>query len=431
MRNILLVALAVAAPAGAQQLPTVRLINLPDASSPHIFGQVVAVRQLPSGQLLANDTQNRQLVLLSPVLAPSVIVADSASGSPSSYGTSAGGLIPYLADSTLFIDPAGLSMFVIGPTGAIVRVASVPRSQDARSLASNTQASPALDAMGRIVYRGALGRGILPATQGKTFAFPDPPDSMPIVRIDLASRKLDTAVFFKIAKTKMNIVQSDRGITATNEVNPLPLVDDWAVVSDGSIAVVRGQDYHVDWVNADGSISASPKISFDWQRLTDDDKAAVLDSARAAIEKQRAAATAQALSGKGVATDGGGGQRMVIMGMGGDAVIGGGGGGRSGSGAPTVAPVAMVDASELPDYRPVFGAGAVRADLDDNVWIRTSAARAGSIAGPIYDVVDRKGALVDRVQVPAGRQIIGFGKGGVVYMVARDGAASWIERTHR
>jgi hypothetical protein len=35
------------------------------------------------------------------------------------------------------------------------------------------------------------------------------------------------------------------------------------------------------------------------------------------------------------------------------------------------------------------------------------------------------------VQIPGGRTIVGFGKGGVVYMVARDKTGAWIERTHR
>ena len=55
----------------------------------------------------------------------------------------------------------------------------------------------------------------------------------------------------------------------------------------------------------------------------------------------------------------------------------------------------------------------------------------GAIAGPIYDVINAKGEVIDRVQVPPGRQIIGFGKGGVVYLQARDDKGSWIERTHR
>jgi hypothetical protein len=94
-------------------------------------------------------------------------------------------------------------------------------------------------------------------------------------------------------------------------------------------------------------------------------------------------------------------------------------------------PLTFVNPSELPDYRPVVTAGSAKADLDGNVWIRTSATRAGAIAGPIYDVVNRKGELVDRVQIPSGRLIVGFGKGGVVYMMARDDKAAWLERTKR
>jgi hypothetical protein len=82
----------------------------------------------------------------------------------------------------------------------------------------------------------------------------------------------------------MNVVQSDKGITMTSEQNPMQLVDDWAVTDDGSIAIIRGRDYHIDWVDADGHITSSPKIPFDWQRLSDEDKVAVIDSARTAME---------------------------------------------------------------------------------------------------------------------------------------------------
>jgi hypothetical protein len=88
--------------------------------------------------------------------------------------------------------------------------------------------------------------------------------------------------------------------------------------------------------------------------------------------------------------------------------------------------------NDLPDYRPPFAQqGSVKADADDNLWIRTTATRAGAIAGAIYDVVNRKGEIIDHVQVPAGRTIVGFGKGGIVYMMARDDKGAWIERTTR
>src|SRR5262249_9049650 len=126
------------------------------------------------------------------------------------------------------------------------------------------------------------------ATSGPMISFPDQPDTTAIVRIDPASRKLDTAAFVKIPKVKMNMTNTDGRISITTEINPMPILDDWAVLSDGSIAIIRGRDYHVDWINADGSTTATPKLPFDWQRLSDEDKIAVIDSAKTNMEKARA-----------------------------------------------------------------------------------------------------------------------------------------------
>ena len=84
----------------------------------------------------------------------------------------------------------------------------------------------------------------------------------------------------------------------------------------------------------------------------------------------------------------------------------------------------MVPISELPDYAPAFAPGAARGDLDGNLWIRTSKVVNG---GSQYDVVSAKGELVDRVLMPAGRVIAGFGKGGVVYLGVRDSTGVRLE----
>ena len=64
--------------------------------------------------------------------------------------------------------------------------------------------------------------------------------------------------------------------------------------------------------------------------------------------------------------------------------------------------------------------GSVRADMAGNIWVRTipTAAIAG---GPVYDVINRKGELVERVQVPANRSIVGFGADNSVFLVNREG----------
>jgi hypothetical protein len=437
MRKHTLSLVALVPAALAAQTSTVRLINAADASSKPEFGTVAAVRQLAGGRLLVNDIQNRQLTILDPSLGNAFLLADSTSGLLNSYGTRAGGLIRYLADSTLFVDPAGLSMFVIDPGGKIARVASVPRSQDAPSLGNNLIGTPGVDAAGRLVYRsggfrvqqqGGKGGG-----GGGGMVMPDFPDTAAIVRVDLATRKVDTAGYYKIPKVKMNIVQSDKGVTMSSELNPMPIVDEWAVLSNGSVAIVRGQDYHVDILRADGTVSSGAKIPFDWQRMSDEDKAAVIDSAKAALDRARAAGPADGnavVAGGARGAGGGAPGGMVVMSFRSDGGDGGGISnkvtGMSGGMAPS-----FVSASELPDYRPAFGQGAARADEDGNVWIRTSATRTGGVAGTIYDVINAQGGLVDRVQLPAGRTIVGFGKGGVVYMVARDKSGTWIERTLR
>jgi hypothetical protein len=411
------------------QTPTVHLINTPTASSKHVLGSATAVRQLPTGRLLVNDAGKRQLLMFDPTLATATVIADSVSGGANSYGPSAGGLIAYAADSSLFIDPRDLTMFVIDPAGVITRVAAVPRSQDANVLGTNTNGTPGFDSNGRLVYRAGLTM-MMPKFVNGALSMPDMPDSTALVRVDLATRKIDTAGFFKISKTKMTMSQSEKGMSITTEINPMPIVDDWAVLSDGTIAVVRGRDYHVDFIGADGKVTAAAKLPFDWQRLSDDDKIAVIDSARAAVEKSRAAAAAGATT---PAAPGDGGRQIVVMNsfhVGGD---GGSGADTKAAGAAgmQMPPINFVSPSELPDYRPAFGLGAAKADRDGNLWIRTTAVRAGAMSGPIYDVVNGRGELADRVQLPAGRQIVGFGKNGTIYMVARDETGAWLEQTHR
>ena len=131
MRKSLLLLAIIPGTLVAQNPPPVKLINLPDATTKPIRCRhrgahlPAALDRQRSGAPAAHAARS--------ALGTSAIIADSVAGAANSYGTRPGGLIAYLGDSTLFIDPAGLSMFVIDPKGAIARVASVPRSQDANA----------------------------------------------------------------------------------------------------------------------------------------------------------------------------------------------------------------------------------------------------------------------------------------------------------
>jgi hypothetical protein len=432
---VAILALTVAASAAAAQpQPAIRQLGPVVATSKESWGNIVSIRHLSGGSVLVNDNVGRKVVLLDSTLASVTVVADTTSATANAYAGRIGGLVAYRGDSTLFVDPASMSMLVVDPAGKVARVMSVPRSQDAGMLASFVGGSPGFDASGKLVYRGRPDFRIgPPGPNGGMPHMPTPPESVAIVRVDLATRQLDTVGMIKIPKVTMNVTQDDKGrVTMMSEINPLPLVDEWAVLSNGSVAFVRGREYRVDFVNPDGSRTSAPKIPFDWQRLSDEDKVALIDSVKAQRARM-AAANPGTPGGPGqqIAMDGGGrsgGERVQVTMVAPGPGAGGPGPGPMVAGGPGGMPaLAYVAPSELPDYKPPFFAGNVRADGDGNLWIRTIPTRAIP-GGPVYDVINGKGELLERVQVPAGRQIVGFGPGGVVYLTSREGTTVTLER---
>lgn len=415
--------------AAAQQRPAIRQIGAVIAKSSEPFVNIVALRPLKDGRVLLNDVGGRRIVLFAADLKNLTLIADSTSATSNAYAGRQGGLIPFRGDSTLFVDPSSQSMLVLDPMGRVARVMSVPRTRDAGMLTNGQAGTPGFDPRGKLIYREFPN--IRPPGFGPNGMTAPPviPESTAIIRVDLATRSVDTLGFAKIPKVKLNINQSDDGrVRITTQVNPLSMVDDWAVLPDGSLAIIRGSDYHVDWVNPDGTRVSSAKIPFDWQRLTDDDKVAFIDSVKAARARIIAAQPVVASSTAPVTrppagSDGGGG------GGGNRIVIGGGGGPGGGLGAVPAGllpQVEFVSPSELPDYKPPFFPGSTHVDLDGSLWIRTIPTKAIA-GGPVYDVVNRKGELVERVQVPLNTTLVGFGTGGTAYLALTDGKSMYLE----
>ena len=441
-------------PAAAQKLPPIRPLGAVEQKSAELFGAVSAVRALPGGRVLMNDISGRRLMMFEPSLATYVVVADTSSATANAYSSRAAGLLAYRGDSSLFVDPTSLSMMVIDGKGQIARVMAVPRPNDAGALIGNAGA-PGFDAKGRLVYRAPPQFRFTPPAPGQPFAPPAIPDSMAVVRLELATRKMDTIAFVKTTKVLMNMTQDANGrVRMSTTINPMQLVDDWAVLSDGSVAVIRARDYHVDWTHADGSQSSTGKTPFAWRHLDDSAKIAFIDSTKVAMEKIRAQAVAEREAARASGTQVAGAQglgggalggaiggagmtmefRMAGPGGGGDGPRSGGGGeGPRPSGGPAfnlgaLPPLQFVSPSELPDYAPPFTAGSARGDMDGNLWVRTSNVVNG---GSVYDVINGRGDLVDRIQVPAGRVIAGFGAGGVVYMGVREDKGVRLEQARR
>lgn len=448
--------LAVSAQAvAAQKAVPVRELSTVEAKTTEHFGAILSLRQLKNGGVLVNDGGRRQLVTLDPTFTKRTVVVDSVAEGGQSYGPRASPLIPYLADSSLFVDGASLSLLVLDPTGKVAHVMSAPKPGDLRFLSGSASG---VDAKGDLVYRTPMQivrNGPTPgAAPGAPPAPVQPPDSQAIVRASFDTRMVDTIGRVKISNgTKMDMRPSGDGkMTLLMTVNPLNTVDEWAVLSDGTIAFVRGHDYHVDMIRPDGSKISSEKLPFDWKRLTDEDKQALIDSARIAIDKRDAdakAAAANPSAPRAASVDvgaGGAGMevRMVMAGApaggGGGASIGGGGGGGqsmtfSTNGPPGAAgtittKTEFVPLKEIADYYPAIRQGAAKADLDGNLWILPTTSAQAKSGELIYDVVNNKGELFQRVRLPVGRSIAGFGHNGVVYLMYRDPATGWfLERT--
>jgi hypothetical protein len=442
--SLIAVVAAANSPAFAQSLPPIRQLGPVTAVAKEPLGAVSSVRPLQDGRVLVNDILGRRVVLFDSSLSTVTVVADTTSATANAYGTRAGGLIAFRGDSTLFADPASLSMLLIDPNGKIARVMSAP--SDIAFLIGGPFGNPGFDPNGKLVYRAPPNffRGPPPnaGPGNRPPQIPTPPDSAAIVRYDLATRKVDTATFFKTPKMTLQTTQSPEGMLRVMPIlNPLPQGDDWALLSDGTIALVRGKDYHVDWLNPNGSITASPKIPFQWERLSDEAKVAFVDSAKIAIEKLRASGQFNFGGGPMITRGTAGGTAtpagtapapapnaqpgtMTVTAGGNTVVTAVGPGGGAGPGGQ-LPPLTLVQPSELPDYKPAFTPGSTRADADGNLWIRTS---QNADARPVYNVIDRKGALVDRVQLPTNRVLVGFAPGGIVYLAVRDGATAHLER---
>jgi hypothetical protein len=420
-------------PSRRAQQPGIPVVTLPDATakSAQTLGSVLAVRQAPDGRVLVNDGSRRQLKLFDASLATATPVFDSVAGTSTSYGRGPVGLNPYLADSLLFPDFNARAMLVLDPYGRVARSVALLNPQNVGNVGLERSAT---DPQGRIVYTG-LWKVSNPngPMGGPLFS-----DSMTLVRMDLEQRRLDTLARFARPVAKVAGVTPDGKSVLTHwGTDPIATIDDWAMLSDGSIAIVRGHDYHIDWIRPNGTMESTPKLPFDWKRLTDDDKRRIYDSTRVAMLEGFANGSIRPYAISSLPTNfdpnappspGGGGR-------------GGGGGGEppasscNGIGCGIDKKTLIRQAEPVPidkmaDFYPPIRTGTTLADQDGNLWILPTTSTQSKQGELVYDVVNAKGELFQRVRIPLGRLIVGFGKGGVVYMTSGDRATGfYLERS--
>ncbi len=378
-------------------------VSAPLARTATSLGAVLGVRELSDGRLIVNDAGRRQLKIFDGPLAAATVALDSAPGGSNSYGPQPVMMFPYFGDSTVVSSFVERSALVLDRDGHVARAMALPQWEDGWVPFPQPFPAPqAMDHKGRL-----LGRAGTAVRAGGFVA-----DSTLIVRADLDTRQVDIvgAVHHDGGRNRQDPPEDGKRVVTTI-IQPVPTQDSWTVLSDGTIAFVRGRDYHVDWILPDGSKSSTAKLPFDWKRLTDEDKQKLADSAKVVWDSlmmiRNRRVNGPATSGRG---DGGG-----------DAPNGRGrsnggvadpGSGQQGS----IQHMMSVPLSEIPDYYPPIRQNSALADLDGNLWVLTTTTAQSRHGELVYDVVNPKKGLFERVRMPVGRSIAGFGKGGVLYL---------------
>lgn len=395
-----------ASPLSAQDKIKVREVPAPVAVSTDSLGLRISVRALSDGRVMVNDIQRFRVLIYDQSLTHFTRALDS-SGTSGTLGNSgvtipSAHLIAMPADSTMYLDIASRSLLTIDPAGKVAHVTALPRPQDIMTLSVGyIYGTPTLDAKGRLVYQGTppnQNRALMELNQKimteRSVTAPGAIDSAPIVRADFDTRAVDTLATVKIVQQYSAVLatRDDRGnLTQRLTVNPTQTADEWGLLPDGTIAILRAHDYHMEWVSPDGTRKRSPKMPFDWKQLTDQGKQHVIDSIQPMLDKQVASMKPQQIPTPD-------GPRQLKT------------------------EIVLVSAKELPDYEPVIQPGAMKVDLEGNVWIVPRTAVPSANGGLRYDVVNREGQIIERVIIPKGRAIAAFEPNGWAILTNTQGA---------
>lgn len=348
-------------------------LSRPNATLPHEFSQVRGLRELPDGRVLVTDRLEEQLG-----------VADFAAGTFTVIGRPGRGpleyhlptaLVPMAGDSTLLTDEGNSRLVVVSPQLRIVRSFVLRLPGIGVPLGAR-----AVDSLGRFYLQipgwisDARSRG----------------DSVWLVRYDPRRERVDTLAFIKGTTSPPQRSGRQLGIPFV----PFSPQDAWTATLDGRVAIVHASDYHVQWRAPAGAVVDGPPVRAERVVVTAAD---------------RIAFTRRFLANSPM-------------------------GGRDPNGGMSAAPAELLaDATvrEIASYNTfaremgAFTGAAPIVAPDGGILVE----RSGHVGAPsTWDAFDRAGRHVRRLVLPAGRRLLGVGR-GAAYLVAVD--EDGLERVER
>jgi hypothetical protein len=365
---IAVISAGVSSPAVQAQQPSVVRLAKPDLEFAAEFSSVTGIHELSDGRIVVLDPKEKRIHLLDPHGGEPRLIGREGSG-PGEFRRLFG-LVPLSGDTTLVEDPDNNRFLILlagRPVGTIPAIVIRPREGVTYGLSPR-----AADARGRLYMLLPLGLA--------------PGERIPILRFDRASERFDTVGTvrnerFGVQRGRPVGVQRGQAGSQTIGVNaPTPFVvrDEWSVSPDGFIAIAHGDPYSVDWVGADGAMTKGAPITYTPVKVTDAEKA-----------QWRAQ---QRESGGGTLTTTSGGRTMVQR-------------------------IPVPEPASWPEVMPAFTGRAMVAAPDGSVWVmRAAPASAGVVT---YDVINRRGNVSRRVEIPVAHKVVAFGAHRV-YVVRQD-----------
>jgi hypothetical protein len=349
-----------------QEPATVRLTR-PLAEFPDTFDQLNSVMELRDGRVLATDFAG-----------PTVQLVDFARGSRSTLGRKGAGPNEYMmpdrpllsAGDTILVADVGQSRFLrVTPDGRVAGSFAFPAA------AAMSGQFHGADRQGRLYYLGSRygeERGVgQRRAKSADDMFAGVSDSAPLLRWDRARDRIDTLARLHLAP----LAKPGSGGAAGHQIimsrpQPFGAEDDWAVLPDGRVAILRVADYHVDWIAPDGRRTATAANAFRREPVTRADKDRILKPVQAMLS---------------------GGAKFTVA-------------------APKESDFVW------PDAKPPFVAHFTLVTPEGRIWVQRSVAEG---AEPLYDELDERGRVVRRYVLPKDAKVVGFGK-GTVYVTHAD-----------
>lgn len=310
------------------------------------YSRVTSVRELPGGRVVVADAGLSRVDVLSPELR--FIGAAARSGEGPLEFQSSDWLVAAGGDSTLIVDDVGANLLVLDASLRAVGKRPLRRvTSGTRTLLAEVRGS---DALGRLYFTG-IRPNITPGA---------PRDSVPLLRWAPTTDLIDTLTWIRVPVPGLRRSEVNPDSMIQVPADPWEWRDAWSVAPDGRVAVVRGDDYHLEWFANNRKVASGRAVWVSRVPVSAEDVQKLRDT-KFTISTPQGPRTISAASG-----------------------------------------------AQLSTVKPFVAEGAPpRVDPDGRVWVERSRASGDAVA--TYDVFDATGEAVLTVQLADRAHVVGFG----------------------